>query len=72
MQGAAEIPYAIAVQRNDMPPRAPEGRKVGRVRKASRAFLLLSRPKVLGGEAVSIRPRSVVVRELVPSPLSTM
>ena len=72
MQRAAEHPYAIAVQRDDMPPRAPKGRKVGRVRKASRAFLLLSRPKVLGGEAVSIRPRSVVVRELVPSPLSTM
>ena len=72
MQRAAENPYAIAVQRGDMPPRAAEGRKLGRVREASRAFLFLTRPEVLGREAVSVRPSRVVVGELVTSPLGPM
>ena len=72
MQRAAENPYAVAVQRGDMPPRAPEGRKLGGVREASRTFLFLTRPKVLGREAVSVRPSSLVVGELVPSPLGPM
>ena len=72
MQRAAKNPYAVAVQRGDVPSRAPEGRKLGRVREASRAFLLLTRPEILGREAVSVRPSSVVVGELVTSPLGPM
>ena len=72
MQRAAENPYAIAVQRGDMPPRAAEGGKLGRVGKASRACLFLTRPEILGREAVSVRPSRVVVGELVTSPLGPM
>ena len=72
MEGAAEHADAIAVQRSDVPTRAPKGRKLVRVRETGRTCLVLPRPKVLGGEAVSIRANGVIVGELVARPLGPM
>ena len=72
MEGTAEHADAIAMQRSDVPTRAPKGRKSVRVRKAGRTGLVLPRPKVLWREAVSIRANGVIVGELIARPLGPM
>ena len=72
VEGTAEHADAIAMQRSDVPTRAPKGRKSVRVRKAGRTGLVLPRPKVLWREAVNIRANVVVVGKLVARPQGPM